>query len=98
MRISNVQNFKRNEIISTNRKSSFQSKKPETVVKIAESPLSQRLIDRLGIDMTTEVGYKGEPNYTPAPASVGERLMNYFHKHMVDWATHVDTGKNVQKY
>ena len=41
---------------------------------------------RLGVDMTTEVGYKGEPNYTPAPPEVGA----CFRKLGVDWSTRVD--------
>lgn len=58
--------------------------------------LSKAVIDRLGINMETQVGYKGDRTYVPAPVTLSKGVVNYMHMLEVDWRTHVDP--NAKKY
>ena len=51
-----------------------------------KTQLPKTIFERLGVDMTTEAGYKGEPSYVPPPPEVSD----YFRKLGVDWSTRVD--------
>ena len=102
MRINNVQNFQRSEIVSTSRQPSFQAvqaKKAEKVAEAVAQPLlPQSVIDHFGLDITKAVKYKGEPNYTPAPEPLAENVKSYFHMLKVDWATRIDPSKQKKSY
>ncbi len=89
MRVNNIQNSQRSEIIATSRKTAFQAK-PADTAKFVEPLLPQEVIDHFGLNMNTAVKYRGEQSYTPAPDSLGERLAGYLHQLKVDWDTHID--------
>ena len=100
MKINNIQNTDRTEIVATNRKPSFLAKKiNKPVVKVVAKPLlPQDVIDHFGLNMSTAVKYKGEPSYTPAPETVGEHLAKYFRSLGIDWETHVDPNKPKKRF
>ena len=97
MRINNIQ---RGEIVTTSRKPAFQSKTTQTAktVKTVEPLLPQSIIDHFGLNMDAAVKRTGEPSYTPAPLSVGEKLSKFFHNLQVDWSTHVDPNKPKSRF
>lgn len=59
-----------------------------------QTEIPRYVIDRLGLNMRTRVGYKGIQDYTPAPDNVD----SFFRKLKVNWATHVDETKKKQMY
>ena len=60
--------------------------------------LSQATIDRFGLNMKTWTGYKGKPDYMPAPESVKSPLREFFHKLEINWNTHIDPTKKKRRF
>ncbi|MCR5266852.1 MAG: hypothetical protein K6E29_09725, partial [Cyanobacteria bacterium RUI128] len=78
----------RNEVVVVNRKVNFAANK---LRKVAPAP--QTVFDMLEIDMTTRVGYTGEPRHTMAPEDFKNGLGAVFNKMGINWETHVDPAK-----
>lgn len=94
MKINNIQANSRNEVVVVNRKvnvskPSFQAQKLKPV---------QTVFDRLEVDMTTRVGYKGERKFTPAPEGFKNGLGMVLRKMGINWDTHVDLSKPRRSY
>ena len=53
------------------------------------SKLPKEVIEKFGLNMKCRAGYNGEPEYMPAPDSVGTELAQIFRKMKVNWLTHV---------
>lgn len=62
---------------------------------IKKEIISQKVIDKFGLNMTTRVGYDGPPNYVQAPDNLPFGLTEFFRRLEINWETHVD--KNTHK-
>ena len=94
MKINNIQANSRNEVVVVNRKvntskPSFQAQSVKPV---------KTVFDRLEVDMTTRVGYKGEKRFSLAPAEFKDGLGVALRKMGINWDTHIDPSKPKRSY
>ena len=82
MKINSIQSNSRSEVIVVTRKPAFTA---------GTTPcISQGLINRYGLDMTTRVGYSGEGRFRQAPKSLPREIRKIFRDMKINWASHVE--------
>ena len=52
--------------------------------------IPQSVIEHLGINIETMVGYSGKRTIAPVPETVDKKIANFLRKLQIDWNTHVN--------
>jgi len=60
--------------------------------------LPQEVIDHFGLNMKSRVGYKGKPDYEPAPDNIQTDLKEFFRMMKINWKTHFDPSKPRRRF